>query len=237
MPELVVAIGIYSVLAVVLYSVLQMVTRAWYRSSARDDALRQLRNAKARLVRDLANSSQRTGQFGVSPVPAHLSGYDGDALTFLSSDDGTNEPRWSVNATAQCEPAAQITYYLVIPDPSLSSAGPADAAGYEQQCPYKWLIRRVDSSLPTPTPPNDFAVNPAWTSWLTAPTGGSWPAGHEIVAEQMFQFRVLSSPPLWTVQMSAVAVEDARRQLAVGRVSLVGTKFTVSQQVSVPAQN
>lgn len=237
--ELMVTMAIFSVLSLVLMAVLQMVTKIWYRTSARDDAIRQLHQGRARLVMDLANSSQQPDQFAIAKVGPNLgTGFDGDALSILSSDDGSRVPKWNVDpSTGRATPAAQITFYLVVPNAVKANsclAGPPDPSGYEQQCPYKWLIRRVD---PVPAPPPDPAVPATWTTWLTRPSSLLATPTLQVVADQLLEFRVLSTPPTWTIRLSAVAVTEATRQLKLGSVPLSQSKFTMVEQFTVPAHN
>jgi hypothetical protein len=214
-----------------------MISQIWQRTSARDDAIRQLHLARTRLVADLANSSRQPGQFATARVGPNLGlGYDGDALSFLSSDDGSGQSTWTVDpATGAATPAAQITYYLVVPNaPKATScvAGAPDASGYEQQCPFKWLIRRVD---PAPAPPPTIASS--WTTFLTRPTAIIQTPARQVVADQLLQFRVFSAAPTWTIRLSAVAVSEATRQITLGSVPLSQSKYTLVEQFSIPAHN
>jgi hypothetical protein len=163
-------------------------------------------------------------------------------VTFLSSDSGNLNHVWSTDpVTGKPSLASQITYYLVVPNAPnryaiTPSAGPADAQGYEQQDPFKWLVRRVDPCPPAAgsSPP---AVNGIWTGWLTRPTSVSPSASQRIIADQMLGFRILGQPPLWSIQLSAVGVSEAKRTLAIGSVPLSQSKFTLVQCFSVPANN
>jgi type II secretory pathway pseudopilin PulG len=237
--ELLITCALFMILSAVLVSALMQVTTLYRRSNSRDDAVRQLLKAKTALMRDLANCSQQPGQYTTGTVPPHLgSGSDGDALTFLSSDTGSTSPTWSVSSTGQASLASEITYYLVIPTAPNAygmtcTAGLKDSAGYEQQDPFKWLIRRVDPP-PTAAP---AVVSPLWLTWLTQPSSMASTATIQVVADQMFQFRVLAAAPVWNIQISAVAVSDATHQISVGSVPLEGSKFDLVEQFCVPANN
>lgn len=235
--ELALSTAIFSMLLLVMLAALNQVSRLSLRTSSRDEAVGQLLKARAALLRDLANSSAGAGQFATTTVgPSAGSGVDGHALTFLSSDKGDNSASWSSDPnTGASGMTSQITYYLVIPAVANSygivpAAGAADAQGHDQQFPLKWLIRRVD-------PAGGTAVDPSWTSWLVRPTGPVNSATRQVISNRLFQFKVLSKAPVWTLELSAVAVQDARRKVALGSVPLSGSAYVVTQQVSVRAQN
>lgn len=237
--EVTLACAIFSVLTVVLTLVLRQVSEIWRKTNAKDDAVRQLLRVRSNLLRDLANSSRKAGQFATARVGPNLgSGYDGDALTFLSSDTGQSEFSWNVDTTGSAQIQSQITYYLVIPnapnpDGAAIGAGPPDPNGYEQQHPFKWLIRRVDP------PPGSVpqVVDPNWTSWLTRPSSTTLGPSQRVIANQLLGFRVLQSAPLWTVELSAVGVTEARRKLALGSVPLASSPYTIVQRFSLEAHN
>lgn len=106
----------------------------------------------------LANSSSSPQLTNTTTVgPSIGNGFDGDALTFLSSDDGSAGGNWTADQFHRSgHPGLpEITYYLVVPQATnrynlTHSAGPADSSGYEQQFPLKWLVRRVDGVTPGP---------------------------------------------------------------------------------------
>ena len=237
--EVTIACALFILLSGVLVVTLNRVTDIWRRSNSRDEAVRQLVKAKTALVRDLANGSGQPGQFANATVPGHLgTGYDGDALTFLTPDDGTTSSTWSTQTTGQAALGKEVTYYLVIPNAPNSygitcSVGSPDSASYEQQCPFKWLIRLVNNA-PTGAPQ---AVSTSWATWLTQPSSLSSSSTFQVVADQMFQFRVLSTAPLWSIQMSAVAISDASHKVGIGSTALEQSPFTLVEQFTVPTNN
>jgi len=236
--ELSLACALFGVMALLLASSLKSVSDIWRKTSAKDEAVRNLLRAKSSLIRDLGNSRGKAGQCATAPVPPTLTGKDSDALTFLSSDTGTTDPNWNVAADGKATFASQITYYGIIPNRpnpggTAVTAGPADAQGYEQQHPFKWLIRRVDPA-PAATPQ---AINPAWSSWLTRPTSYSLGAARQVVSDQLLQFRVLRGAPLWELELRAVSVSEARRRVSLGNLPLSQGPYTVVQQFSVSTNN
>jgi len=132
--ELMLACSLLSLLSLILLASLRQVTVLWQKIDAKDDGVRQLVKARTSLLRDLANSSSRTGDFAVASVGPNLgAGKDSDALTFLSSDTGNGDPSWTVNPNGQANFACQITYYCVIPNlaapPLPLTTGAPDAQG------------------------------------------------------------------------------------------------------------
>jgi type II secretory pathway pseudopilin PulG len=237
--ELTLACSLFALLSVVLALALRQVSELWLKTNAKDEAVRSILKARSSLIRDLANSSAKANQSGVAVVGPHLgTGKDSDALTFLSSDSGATTDSWSTDSTGGATFPSQITYYCVIPNApnpggAVISAGPADAQGYEQQHPFKWLVRRVDPA-PGGAPP---AIDATWTGWLTRPTTFALGANQKVVATQMLQLRVLSPAPLWTLELRAVSVSEARRKIALGGVPLSQGRFTLAQRFSVAAHN
>lgn len=238
--ELTLACTIFSVLCIVLAVSLKQVSDLWRKTNAKDEAVRNILKARSWIVRDLANSSGRTGQWATAPVGPNLgAGRDSDALTFLSSDNGTADQTFSTDpSSGQANFQSQITYYGVIPnypnpDGTSVVAGPADPAGYEQQHPFKWLVRRVDPA-PGGAPP---AINSGWTAWLTRPSTFSLGSSQRVVATHLLSFRVLNGAPLWTLELRAVTISDARRKIAVGSTPLSQSPYTIVQRFVVSAQN
>ena len=239
--ELTITCMLFGVLSVVLVASLSQVTGLWRRSSSRDDAVAQILKAKAAITRDLNNASAQSGQFATTHVGPSLpgSGFDGDALTFLSSDNGTSAWNNSVS-TGQASMQSEITYYLYIPNAAnaYGIVTPADghapdSTGYEQQCPCKWLLRRVD--LPAAPPMTMLG----WSSLLpsTQPTSLASTSQIQVVANQLFQLKVLASGPLWTIQLGAVAVADATHKIALGSLPLGQSSYTLVEQFTVPINN
>lgn len=227
--EVLIVCLIFSLLGVVLWLTLRNVSDLWRKSDSRDDAVRELVKARTSLTRDLRNSS---GSLAASArVGPNLgSGYDGDALTFLSSDRGSSAPDWNLASDGKAILPSQVTYFLIVPNvPQEASAGAPDANGYEQQNPYKWLIRRVDPSAGT--------LNTAWNTWLTRPAGTNLGAGSQIISNKLLGLRVLHGGPLWTLELSAVALKDARHSSALGSIPLQGGPHTLVDRFTVRAQN
>jgi hypothetical protein len=237
--ELTLACALFGLVSLLMLTALKDVSDIWRKTGGKDEAMRNILKAKASLQRDLANSGGKPGQWATASVGPNLApGKDSDALTFLSSDNGASTSNWSVQANGNPGFACQITYYGVIPNlpcPGgiVVAAGPADAQGYEQQHPFKWLIRRVDPAPPA-TPP---AINPGWNAWLTQPTSYALGPSQKVVCDQLLQFRVIRGAPLWALELRAVSVAEIKRKLSLGSVPLSQGPYTVAQQFSVSSGN
>lgn len=233
--ELMISLSIFVLMSIVLVIVLKNVTDLWRQADAKDDVVRALMKARGALSRDLLNASSRPNQVAVARVGPHGGpGFDGEALSFLSSDEGNNLPEWSLDASGHAQPRSQITYFLVVPagpypNGVAVAGGPADSNGFEQQNPFKWLIRRVD--------PAASGFQNGWTGWLTQPGSAALPAGQQLVARNLLGFRVLKTGPLWSLELSAVAIKDAQKRLALGQVPLAHSSFTITERFSVRTNN
>lgn len=237
--EVSLACALFGLITLLLGSSLKNVGDIWRKTGGKDEAVRNLLKAKSSLQRDLANSGGKAAQWAIATVGPNLgTGRDSDALTFLSSDEGQSKPEWTVQVDGSPHFGSQITYYGVIPNRAnpggvVVGAGAADAQGYEQQHPFKWLVRRVDPPA-SGTPP---VINPGWTAWLTRPTGYSLGPNQKVVCDQLLQFRVLRGAPLWILELRAVSVEEVQRKLALGNVPLSQGPYTLTQRFSVSTSN
>ncbi|MBI3927615.1 MAG: hypothetical protein HY319_18895 [Armatimonadetes bacterium] len=255
--ELLVALFVGSLLLLVM-AVLFVRTQGLYRSiSGSDSALRQLRKARTALEKDLILS--RPGDVRRAQVPDSLGGggQDGEALWFLSPvDPATGEMMRKQDGRAFWQ--RNILYYLVVPADHDSTFGMICTGGRgpnncDDRCPHKVLIRKVIDSGP-PTVPTDEATEETLitdiTAYLTRPSGYSLAAMAEpglteatIVAAQLLTFESLSAPapnniaPEVFVDLRAVSIEGARRELRVGSDSLYTGRFTQTAPFSVFLRN
>ncbi|MBX3172133.1 MAG: prepilin-type N-terminal cleavage/methylation domain-containing protein [Candidatus Eremiobacteraeota bacterium] len=226
--EVLIVCTIFSMLSALLWFALRNVSDLWRQSDSKDDAVRELIRARTALTRDLRNAS--SVHFATAKVGPNLTGFDGDAVTFLSSDSGASSSEWNLTSDGRAALPAQITYYLVVPNPAGEvAAGPPDSHGYEQQDPYKWLVRRVD--------PGGTALNPAWNSWLVRPTSPNPGPNQSVLSTRLLGFRVLHDGPMWMLELSAVAIKDARHRGSLGATPLRDTPYTLIDRFSVRSQN
>lgn len=232
---------IFSLMGVLLLAALRSTTQVWRRTSSRDLAVGQLLKARTNLTRDVMNASQLPQQFDTAQLgPSLGAGFDGDAFSILTCEDG--QAAWNVTTDGASVLRAQVSYGLWVPNNvnaryGYTFSGVADAQGYEEGCPYKWLMRRQDA-VPAPVAPNPFAaVASNWnTTLLTRPTNLTESPTYRAVAT-LTGFRVLASGGLWQFELRATAVEDARQKLPIGSSPLGSSPYTIVQRFSVPAHN
>ena len=235
--EALIAMAVFSLLTTLLAFTLQATSQVWRRTSARDLAMRQLLRARNYLTRDLVNASQVPGQWATGSVgPSLGAGTDGDALSVLTCDNGSAP--WSVASNGASVLTGEVTYSLFVPLNvnnlfGYSFPGVADAAGYEEGCPYKFLVRRRDP-LPAGSPPK---VPANWTTTLLARPGSYTATANSEVVATLTGFRVLQSGALWQFELKATAVEDARRKISIGTTPLGSSPYTIVQRFSLPAHN
>jgi len=232
-----ISMAIFSMLTTLLAFTLRSTSKVWQRTSARDQALAQISKARNSLTRDLMNASQTVGQWATSTVgPSLGAGLDGDALTFLTCENG-NTP-WNIDNNGASVMTGEITYSLFVPVNvntlyGLNFSGVADANGYEEACPYKWLVRRRD-----PAPTGNPVVVPAnWnTTLLSRPSSLQATASSEVVST-LTGMRILQSGSQWQIELKATAVADARRKISLGSTPLGSSPYTLVQRFTVPAHN
>jgi hypothetical protein len=239
--ELLISISFLALFSIMMFLALQSTTQVWRRTSSRDGALRQLVRARAFLTRDLMNGSGRPNQFASAPVgPSLGAGFDGDALTILTCEDESTP--WNVTTSGTSVLVREITYSLFVPNNvntlyGATFPGLADAQGYEEGCPYKWLVRRLDP-VPAVVPPNPESVVPSnWTTTLLLRPTSKTSTNTTQVISTLLGFRVLASGSQWQFELKACAVEDARRTLALGSAPLGSSQYTLIQRFTVPIHN
>lgn len=240
--ELIFVFALFSALTLISVVCLKQVSGVWQKSSSRDRALRDLLKAESVLHRDLVNASKghRQSQFG--PILAGTGGVNtSDGLALVLPH--TEQEGLALSLGGSVVLNRLVTYYLAAPSNLTQLTGlnhnfVADSQGYEDQCAYKWLIRRESDAIPAG--PNRLSEVPP--NWLTSgvievPTQMWREPQRRVVASNLLQFRVLQGPPMWEIRLTAVAVDDARRKLNLGSVPLSGTVYTLTHRVAVVAQN
>ena len=236
--ELVVGFSIFTLLLVVLAAALNRSREVWRRANASNSSQTELRKAFWTLDRDLKESTFQTVRTSTGPIS--LSGFDGDAVWFLSAQDPTTgeflrtddgHPRWQRN----------ILYYSVVPDQhgqafGFNCAGGADADGYEAFCPHKILVRKVINNPPGAAGPTigseDQELLTDVAPYLTRPQGytisTSGQPGLEsatIAAKNLQSFRAALEPnPGWENEVAftlgATRIEEASRTHRIGSEAL-----------------
>ncbi|MCE7870856.1 hypothetical protein DYH09_10805 [bacterium CPR1] len=255
--ELLLGMGLFTLMMVVLVGLFNQSLLIWRTTSGSDTAMRELRRVVAALDRDLALASP--AMLSRTQVVDHLGGggRDGEALWFLSPlDPATGQlarkpdgsPMWMRN----------VLYYLVVPANhdtvfSMSCPGGAGPNGYDDRCPHKLLIRKVIDSGP-PTLAADEASQEELlvdvSAYLTQPDGFDLGAMAEpgledkrVIANNLLMFQTLSAPPPVgaprevAVDVRAMSVEEARREIRVGLEAGASSRFTLQLPFSVLLQN
>lgn len=254
-PELLIAMGLFIIMLTSVHLVLNQGVRVWNRISGAEAASLQLKRAQRYLERDLLETSYT--QTRVARVPGHLAGgQDGGALWFLSAlgPDGKMAHKPG-DGTAYYQ--RNVIYYLVVPGGHSDCAGLVGPKGMDDACPHKVLIRKV-VDLPPATDPNqppethEEGLIPVSDIdlYLTQPNGRDLSAMQsepgvtrvEVVANNLLWFDPVRMPDPdianeIELDLRAVSLDDARREIKLGSVSLAEGRFTQQQLMSVIPKN
>ena len=251
LAELVVVMAIFSLLLLILYTLMSQSVRIWHNVSGSETALLVLKKAQRILEADLLETS--SPQSLVTKVPPSLpgGGRDGSAVWFLSAAGPAGSLVQKPDGTAFWQ--RNVLYYLVVPGGHTACAGGIGARGFDDCCPHKVLLRKTIDNPPPTDPSSDpstteetLLTNAEIQPYLTRPTslntaammGEPHVTSVEVVATNLLWFEV-TRPTTGELQMDlrAVALEDASRKLTIGARSLGSSPFTLSQPVSVFPNN
>ena len=255
--ELFVTLAIFGFLMTIAMATLTQSLDVYRKTSGRDNLARAMTKAWSALRKDLSNASLNLGTtLDVQKVPGSLaaSAADGDAISFLSpADPVSGELMNAPDGSAFY--MRQVTYYLVVPanhDILMRQhcVGGADAEGYEEQCPHKVLVRRRDNPKPTPDPTKPATIdvwNPGWQTLLTRPASlASANDDYKIVATNLLSFRFTrdkltgaldTTNGVLHLDLRAVAVDEAQRNIGVGKTPLGTGPYTIQQLTAVVPRN
>ncbi len=255
--ELVIGMGIFTLIMVVLVGLFSQSLAIWRTTSGTDTAVRELRRVTAALDRDLALASP--ARIARAQVADHLGGggMDGEALWFLSPlDPATGQMARKLDGSAMW--MRNVLYYLVVPANhdavfGMSCSGGSGPNGYDDRCPHKVLIRKViDSGVPTlvgdETSEEELLADVS--AYLTQPDGFDLSTMAEpgledkrVVANNLLMFQTVTAPPPaaapreLAVDVRAMSVEEARREMRVGTDAGADSRFTLRAPFSVSLQN
>ena len=158
--EMSVAMGIFSLLGLLLAASFSKSHDLWQRVSGGSDAQHSLRKVRNRLTRDLNRTSFES--VGTMNGPSSVGPFDGSALWFLSPIDSTTG---EFVRTSTGTPFWQnhILYYAVIPNNhnelvGYDCSGGPDDEGFEVQCPHKLVIRKVIDNGPLADPTDERTI-------------------------------------------------------------------------------
>ena len=248
--EAVVALGVFSLISLLLSTTLIQSFAAWNRASSRQIADHSLYKAQNSLSRDLTLTAP--DRLGTQVALSTLGSPDGDAVWFLSFIDpatelpvyetglgsaGMGEPRWQRN----------ILYYLVVPANHDSYAGQACAGGpgpdgYEDHCPHKVLVRKLINGPDDPEG-RELLLGSA-ASYLDRPAGldvsamgGPGVEEVRIVSRDLLGFRVTNNNPEVVVDLRANAILETRKLMHVGYHPLSRSPTTLQRIFSVFPKN
>ena len=238
--EVLVTMGLFSLMSLVGLMLLVQATSTNRRLDANEIASLQLKKAEQAIENDVQQSSYSHSNSTV--VPSLVAGPDdGSALWLLSPCDPASG---QIVQTAGGYPAWQrnILYYLIVPQDD-SCPGGAGPPGLDDRCPHKSLIRKR-INLPSHPEPLLTSVVP----YLTRPVGKSCDAMLSepyleevtVVANNLLSFEVNRDTDLACqirVVLRAVAIEDAARLLSIGVVSLSADSHTQTLQLSLFPRN
>jgi prepilin-type N-terminal cleavage/methylation domain-containing protein len=235
--EVCIALTLFALLSALAYLCLRQVIAVQRKASGRDEALRNLLRAQESLQRDLGNSSSDPEQWVYAPcqLAATAPFQTSDGLALLVADQ--NQDGLELSSDSKALHTAIATYYLAL-DPNQSTSFGGDAQGYEDQYPWKWLIRK-QSPAPAPVFPRSLSALPAgWlASQLEQPIGEWKEDQRRVVARNLLQMRVVQGPPLWELSLSAISLEEAAREGGIGQMPLSQSKFCLTYRVSVVTRN
>ena len=249
--ELMISIGVFAMLSVVLFGAMRFGINSWRSIDSRHEATNAIYKAQVALKRDLQQAN--TDFMGVAQVGSG----SGDAIWFLSAEDPTADPkvgaRYRWTNTGQPRWQRNVIYYLVRPGDhnivsngtSCSSSGGSDG---DSNCPHKFLIRKVVNG-PDDAEGNEILLSDsAVTAYLTAPngynfssmTGESGVENVRLVTDKMLWFNVVNFTPgasLLEVELAAVRVQEAHKNIPVGQASMLASRFTQGQTMFIDPRN
>jgi type II secretory pathway pseudopilin PulG len=248
--ELMVSIGVFSLLSVVLFGTMRFGISSWRAIDSRHEATNALYKAQISLKRDLQAAD--TDFMDV----AQVGGGSGDAIWFLSATDPDADPKVDRKFVFDDagDPVWQrnIIYYLVRPGShnDVSNGTTCNTGGNpdgDSTCPHKFLIRKVVNG---PDGAEGEILIPASDigAYLTVPSGYSFSAmtgeanleDVRLITDDMLWFNVVNftpGDPLLEIEMAAVRVQEAHKNIAVGQASMLGTRFTQGQTMFLEPRN
>lgn len=252
LPELIVAMSIFSMLAVAFASIMNYGMRTWVSMEGRHLCERDLRQAEFALLRDLRRS--RADRVGCATT-ANLDGgllwmnyglRRGGALDGQPCRDIDGLPIWQ----------STVIYYLVRPAPALHQqlygyqcavwSGP----GPDPLCPHKLLLRReVETLGHTAVPPVAAESEPfpaSLSPWIGSPEVrpldmrlSNLPAGgvvqSKIVCLSMLTFnpqRPAGQPDRVSLTLAAVRRQEAEKFVSVGNYDFSANRRFVVEYTS-----
>jgi len=236
--ELLISLGIFSLISVLLFSLFNRGTKAILGANARQQAQLSLNKSHSWLQRDLEQSNPRQIDSKKMPVAGQ-----GDAVWFLTAEDPLEtDPNLKfkrVDGTGSPLYQANVLYYLVRPsdyskiaDGLLPDLDPDPTADFF--APHKFLIRKVIDRTPDPADKESLLTQAEVDSYLTAPVDYTLTpfesekdvVDYRLIADKMLSFEVLLDQSVAEIKTSALRIDEARRSEAIGKVSFKNHPLT-----------
>ncbi len=241
------ALTLFSLLSLALAQAVREASSIWRRSTGESTARLALRRCQNRLTSDLNSASFAASATGPGAVQLPSGGRNGDAVWCLSAIDPASG-LYMRKANGNPFYQANVLYYLAVPTQhdqlyGQSCAGFRDAAGYDQGCPHKVLIRKV-IDFGSATVPSDESTEEALMTqaslvgYLTHPASlnvssmMSEPGVRQVqlASTSLLCLRATRSGVTGTrtfdLDASSLSLLDAQRHLAVGSSDLSDTAYT-----------
>lgn len=246
---------LFSMLSLVLIQAVREASKVWRRSSGASTAQLALRQAQRKLAGDFASTSFAQVSLGAGTIQLASGGRNGDVIWGLSAiDPATGNFMRKANGSPFFQ--ANVLYYLAVPSQhsqiyGVSCPGFKDAAGLDQGCPHKMLIRKVIDFGPATLASDESTEETLMTAaqvanYLTQPTtlnvsfmqseAGVRSVG--LVTPGMLSLGVSKATTTGAQSIdfdaSSVSLLEARKNLKLGSVDLSDAdstyhlKFTVS---------
>lgn len=243
--ELTMVVALFSVAMVLIFGSLSEGFRKWRVLDTRADTQRQMTRAWLWLKRDLEKANPQ--QIASKRVAA---AGNGDVIWFLSADDSaesdsnrrfrrdiaTGAPRWQRN----------IIYYLIRPAAYASVANGVGAAldpdpENDYYAAHKFLIRKVvdlpgDEVLLTSSQINAYTTAPLGYN-LSVFSGEPGLESSKLVADHLLSFRAQVDGRSIDLDLRAVHLAQASKDLPLGAVSLKSGRYTHQEQLRVLMKN
>lgn len=236
--ELMVSLGIFSVLSLLLFALFSKGVEAILSANAQQQAELSLNKTHFWLKRDLEQA--RPGQVRQKRVP---SPGNGDAVWFLTAEDpletNVDQKYKRELGSGSPLPQANILYYLIRPTDYANVSGGISAAVDPDPlndffAPHKFLVRKVIDRTPDPDDRESLLTNAEVDSYLTPPndyTLQPFPTEanvveYRLVADKMLSFQVLIDQSVVEVQTSALRIDEARKKMPLGNASLKSSPLT-----------
>jgi len=240
--EVVFAAALMGLLMIVMGASMRQTQTVFRATSGSYDASAQLRKVTSRIQQELIQTNLNkvavSNSVGAPP--------EGGAIWFLDNlDPATHEPRYLPDGSPFW--ARNILYYLVVPNNHASifgsscvlQAGPGPG-GHDDRCPHKVLIRKEIDTGAAFNPTDDLTIEAliaggAISTYFTRPNGYNVSAmlteagvrEVKIVGQNLLSFEAQIQDGGIDLNIRAVSLARARREVAVGATSLYNSRYTL----------